>query len=220
MTNNYRTIETPFYGIVAKEILDAVRGQMSDGLWENSRGYEKYWTNFNVVQNSDNHIVFHVSKDSGNTWCNHWYGNPFREMSDSDFLAWFAGKLKAVIQAEARDNHWVKGWWDRANYWQKSIYLNYKNDVTVADIYCVYDWLLGRPDRSIPDAHNHCFGKIADAETIAKKEEVVAKRRQIVEEYNTRIAEAEKKMKLEKEAAAEKYREAMAELAKLEKEVA
>lgn len=217
---SYRTIATPFYGVVAKEILDAVHGQMSDGLWENTRGYEKYWTNFKVVQNSDNRIVFHVSDESGSTWIRRWIVNPFRGMSDSDFLAWYAGKLKAVIQAEARDNRWVKGWWNHDNAEQKSIYLNYKNEVTVADVYCVYDWLLGRCQGHLGSVHDRCFGNAADAETIAKKEEIAAKRRQIVEEYNARIAEAEKKMKLEKEAAGEAYRAAMAALAKEEKEVA
>jgi len=213
---SYRTIETPFYGVVAKEILDAVHGQMSDGLWENSRGYEKYWTNFKVVQNSDNRVVFHVSNESGNTWISRWIVNPFRDMSDSDFLAWYAGKLKAVIQAEARDNHWAKGWWNRDNTEQKTIYLNYKNEVTVADVYCVYDWLLGRCQGHLGSVHDRCFGNAADAETIAKREAVEVERKRIVDEYNERLAEAEKKFKLEKEAAAEKYREAMAALSKLE----
>ena len=213
---SYRTIETPFYGVVAKEILDAVHGQMSDGLWENSRGYEKYWTNFKVVQNSDNRVVFHVSNESGNTWIRRWIVNPFRDMSDSDFLAWYAGKLKAVIQAEARDNHWVKGWWNRDNTEQKTIYLNYKNEVTVADVYCVYDWLMGRVDRSPAAVHDRCFGEVADAETVEKRQAVEAERKRIVDEYNERLAEAEKKFKLEKEVAAEKYREAMAALSKLE----
>lgn len=211
-TSNYRTLETPFFGQQAADILKAVSGQMSDGLWENSRGYEKYWTNFEIVQNSDNRIVFHVSKDCGSTWCNRWYANPFVGMSDAEFLAWYAGKLKAVIQAEARDERWDKGWWDRDNTWQKTCYLNYKNEVTVAAVYCVYDWLLGRIDRSPAHVHFLCFGKVADVETIAKRQAVEAERKRIVDEYNERIAEAEKKFKLEKEAAAEKYREAMAAL--------
>ena len=210
--SNYRTIETPFFGQVAADILNAVSGQMSDGLWENSRGYEKYWTNFNVTRHSDNRVVFHVSKDSGNTWCNRWYGNPFRDMSDAEFLAWYAGKLKAVIQAEARDNRWTKGWWNRDNTEQKTIYLNYKEEVTVAAVYCVYDWLLGLQDRSSAAVHNLCFGNAADAETIAKREEIAAKKAKILEEYNARIAEIEKNYKLEKEAAGDAYRAAMTAL--------
>ena len=220
MANNYRTIETPFYGIVAKEILAAVHGQMSDGLWENSRGYEKYWTNFKVVQNSDNQVVFLVNTQLSGEYCNRWHANPFYGMSDKDFLAWYAGKLKAVIQAEARDNSWAKGWWNRDNTEQKTIYLNYKNDVLVADVYCVYDWLLGRIDRSPAAIHSRCFGAAADANTIAMRDEIKAKRAKIVSDYNDRVADAERKFKLEKEAAYEAYHAAMDELAKLEKEVA
>ena len=220
MTNNYRTIETPFYGIVAKEILSAVHGQMSDGLWENSRGYEKYWTNFKVIQNPDNRVVFYISKDLGSTWCNRWISNPLREMSDSDFLAWFAGKLKAVIQAEARDNNWVKGWWDRDNYWQKTSYLNYKNEISVSDVYCVYDMLKGRICHSPESTLERCFSKPADTNTIAMRDEIKVKRAKIVSDYNDRVADAERRFKLEKEAAWEAYRAAMDELAKLEKEVA
>ena len=214
-TSNYRTIETPFFGIVADEILRSVSGQMSDGLWENSRGYEKYWTNFNVTRHSDGRVVFHVSKDCGSTYCNRWYGNPFLNMSDAEFLAWYAGKLKAVIQAEARDNRWTKGWWNRDNTEQKTIYLNYKEEVTVADVYCVYDELLGRCQGHLGTVHDRCFGNAADAETIAKREEIAAKKAKIIEDYNARLAEAEKNYKLEKEAAADAYRAAMAALSEV-----
>ena len=212
----YRVLETPFFGEIANEILASVSGQLSDGLWENSRGYEKYWTNFTVVRNSYNRTIFRVKTRCGGEYCGRWQPNPFVPMKESEFFAWYAGKLKAVIQAEARDNHWVKGWWNRDNTEQKTIYLNRKNEVTVADVYCVYDWLMGRVDRSPAAVHDRCFGEVADAETVEKRQAVEAERKRIVDEYNERLAEAEKKFKLEKEAAAEKYREAMAALSKLE----
>lgn len=216
----YRVLETPFFGEIANEILNSVSGQLSDGLWENSRSYEKYWTNFTVVRNSYNRTIFRVKTRCGGEYCGRWQPNPFVPMKESEFFAWYAAKLKAVIQAEARDNHWTKGWWNRNNTWQKSIYLNRKNEVTVADVYCVYDWLMGRIDRSPAAVHDRCFGEVADAETVEKREEIEMKRKQIVKDYADRIAEAEKTLKLEKEAAGDAYRAAMAALAEEEKEVA
>ena len=32
----------------AKEILNSVIGQMSDGIWENSPGYSRYWKNIDI----------------------------------------------------------------------------------------------------------------------------------------------------------------------------
>lgn len=138
-----RLIHTGLYGAHAKEILDAVAGQLSDGMWENSRGYDKYWTNFNVVQADDGEILFEVNSKSYTTWGRQWITNPFVEMSSEQFKQWYAKKLKAVIMQEFRDEG-VKNEWNRRNVQFESSYLNYKLDVNVADIYCVYDQLLGR----------------------------------------------------------------------------
>ena len=208
----YRVLETPFFGEIVNEILDAVRGQMSDGLWENSRGYEKYWTNFTVVRNSYNRTIFRIKTRCGGDYYGRWQPNPFVGMKESEFFAWLGGKLKAVIQAEAKDNGWTKGWWNRDNTWQKSCYLNHKNEVTVADVYCVYDWLMGRIDRSPAAVHDRCFGEVADAETVEKRQAVEAERKRITDEYNARLASAEKTFNLQKEAAAEAYRAALAAL--------
>lgn len=194
-TNKTRTINTTFYGDYAAEIINAVAGQLSDGLWENSRGYDKYWTNFSVKRLDDNRVVFIVNTDSYTRYCGRFLDNPFYNMSETEFLAWYAGKLKAVIRAEAKDNNWKKGWWKRNNTTNKSIYLNYKLDITVADIYCVYDELLGRKSRADKEIYNRIFGQKADDATIAKRTEFAEVKEKALAEYNKHIAMLDEKLK-------------------------
>lgn len=138
-----RIIHTGLYGEYAKEIIDAVHGQLSDGKWENTPGYDKYWTNFNVKTADDGEVLFIVNAEYNTRWGHKWLDNPFISMTDQQFKEWYAKKLKAVIMQELRDNGIKKGW-NRRNLDYKSCYLNYKLDVNVADIYCIYDQLLGR----------------------------------------------------------------------------
>lgn len=192
-TNKTRTINTNFYGDRAYEILEAVAGQMSDGLWENSRGYDKYWTNFRVKRLDDNRIVFVLNTDSCTRYCGHYLVNPFCGMKDAEFLAWYAGKLKTVIRSEAKDNNWKKGWWKRDNTTNKSIYLNYKLDITVADIYGVYDELLGRKNRADDVYGTRIWGQKADAETIAKRTKLADAKAKALADYKEHIAMLDEK---------------------------
>ena len=194
-TNKTRTINTKFYGDRAYEILEAVAGQMSDGLWENSRGYDKYWTNFSVKRLDDNHIVFVINTDSYTRYCSRYLDNPFCRMTDAEFLAWYAGKLKTVIRSEAKDENWPKGWWKRDNTAYKSIYLNYKLDITVADIYCVYDELLGRKTRADETLRSRIFGQKADDATIAKRAELAEAKAKALADYNEHVAMLDEKLK-------------------------
>ncbi len=196
--NKTRTINTKLYGDRAYEILEAVSGQMSDGLWENSRGYDKYWTNFRVKRLDDNSIVFVLNADSYTRYCDRYLENPFWRMKDAEFLAWYASKLKTVIRAEAKDNNWTKGWWKRTNTTNKSIYLNYKLDITVADIYCVYDELLGRQiGVTRYDSSTMCrvFGQKADDATIAKRTELAEAKAKALADYKEHVAMLDEKVK-------------------------
>jgi hypothetical protein len=148
MDNHTRIIHTTLYGDKAFEILDGMRGQLSDGKWENSPGYDKYWTNFSMVRQDDGETVFVVNTD----YCVH-YGkyleNPFRNMSEQEFKSWCARKIKAVIKDELKHRALTIGTWNRRNLDGKSIYLGhsdvkYGQIVSVADIYCTYEALLGR----------------------------------------------------------------------------
>ena len=195
MNDNTRTITTNFYGDRAFDILDSVSGQLSDGMWENSRGYDKYWTNFRVVRLDDNRVVFRVNKDSYTRYCGRYLDNPFARMSDTEFLAWYAGKLKAVIVCEAKDHNWKKGWWKRDNTTNTSCYLFFFNDTAAAEIYTVYDELLGRKNRSDDVYGTRIWGKKADDATIAKRAELAEAKAKALADYKEHVAMLDEKVK-------------------------
>lgn len=211
--NKTRIIETNFYGAKAYEILDSVHGQLSDGMWENARGYDKYWTNFEVKRHENNRIYFLVNADYNTIYCGEYVENPFLKMNDQEFCSWYAGKLKAVITAEGRDNKWVKGWWKRTNVETKSIYLGHDNEkygeiVSVADIYCVYDWLLNRTMRSPNEVMYEVFGFAADQKTIEKMLDI----NRAKQKYQAELQALEEKYNEEKQALWKAYNATLKEI--------
>lgn len=143
-----RTIHTNLYGAQAYAVIDGVHGQLSDGKWENSPGYDKYWTNFDVKTANDGEVIFEVNVDYSYCYCNKWLDNPFKNMSDNEFKTWIARKIKAVVNDERKDRMEF-GSWDRRNTDHTSLYLGHADEeygpvVTVADIYCTYEALLSR----------------------------------------------------------------------------
>ena len=206
---NFREINTQFFSKKADEILHSVLGQLSDGLWENSRGYEKYWQNFNVFRRSNGQVYFKVSTDRttvvpGRPY--HYYDNPFKEMSDAEFLNWIAAKLKAVIVAELKDNSIPsREGWKRNNTTFESTYLSYNEKITVADIYVIYDWLKGRKINMSASAIKDIFGNLRSEDQIKKIEDkqseitfIQANRdnlaKDIIEQYTAQIANLEKQI--------------------------
>ena len=152
-TASIRTIHTGLYGAQAKAVIDGVHGQLSDGKWENTPGYDKYWTNFDVKTADDGEVIINVNAYP--QWSKRvsgyleFYANPFYIMSDAEFKKWIAKKIKAVVNDERRDHATSFGEWDRKNIDHTSLYLGHIDEefgpvVTVADIYCTYDALLGR----------------------------------------------------------------------------
>jgi hypothetical protein len=207
--NNFRKINTPFFSKKAYEILRSVLGQLSDGLWENSRGYEKYWQNFDVFRRSNGQVYFEVNTDRmlvvpGRPY--HYYDNPFRQMSDAQFLNWIAAKLKAVIVAELKDESIPsREGWKRNNTTFESAYLSYKEKITVADIYVVYDWLKGRKIDMSSAAAKDVFGNVRSEEQVKKIEDKQSEidfiqvnsknlMEEIKETYNERIVNLEKQL--------------------------
>ena len=143
-----RTIRTGLYGVQAKAVIDGVHGQLSDGKWENTPGYDKYWTNFAVDIADDGEVVFKVNTEISTMWCRGWLANPFYTMPEAEFKKWIATKIKVVVNDERRDRKEF-GSWDRRNTDHTSLYLGHADEkygpiVTVADIYCTYEALLGR----------------------------------------------------------------------------
>ena len=72
-------------------ILNSILGQLSDGIWENSRAAEKYWKSLSINVDDDNFITYqvHIVKDNDFTASNMRYMdamNDFLEANDLPFL--------------------------------------------------------------------------------------------------------------------------------------
>ena len=202
--NKARVLHTGLYGQRTHDILSALVGTMSDGIWENVRSYEKYWLNFDVATAPDGETIIYVNTESYRFWCHKYVLNPFINMGQTQFFIWLAGKLKTAIGIEAKDNGWPKGWWKRDNTTTTSCYLDRRLDITVADIYCVYDSLLGRVNRSSHETYARIAGstksveetaaEIKRRETKAEIDAAYAKRGEEIRNWKT---EAIKKLEAE-----------------------
>lgn len=112
-------------------VIDAVLGQMSDGMWENSPGMDKYWMN---AHTNGTDLVITLG-----------YGSGYTGKSEEKIKAYFANKIKQVVQEEVGNN---KQGWNRMNT-EESCYMH---DIPVCKCYECYDFLL--------DRHGHQYGQI------------------------------------------------------------
>lgn len=117
----------------ASEVLRSVIGQLSDGIWENSRRMEDYWRSLQVISQND-HICIKV-----------YTRGIFFGMHNEDIAKWYANKIKQIVKICMKDDM-CAGKWERTNT-NRCCYLDYYSGVTVQDAYRVYDRLLGRIDR-------------------------------------------------------------------------
>jgi hypothetical protein len=133
----YRIIKTGLKTQKECDILDGVFGQLSDGMWENSRAAGGYWPYIDAeVVNGE--VVLKVSTAYRK------YDEPTNKLLDMDDVSvkkWLAKKIKQVIKEEGLD--WKRDNEDETDYldtkWRKS-----KQPSTVADCYYVYEVLKGR----------------------------------------------------------------------------
>lgn len=109
-----------------QEILGSVIGQMSDGIWENTRSMEKYWKSLRYDVDSDGFIII----EDRHYVC----ANPV------DF---FANKIKQIVKIEADDNPRYGIEWSRSCS-ATTTYLNYYENITIGDCYELYERLKGR----------------------------------------------------------------------------
>lgn len=113
------------------DILNSVIGQMSDGIWENTRSMERYWRNLSFRTDENGYLII-ISRSNV---C-------------ADPVAFLANKIKQIIKVEIEDGNtslvWdrsckaVPDYLDRA--WGREDVLH----VTVGDCYKLYEMLKGR----------------------------------------------------------------------------
>lgn len=138
----YRTIRTGLRGKKQSEILHSIQGQMSDGIWENSPNYERYWRAFEIQELDDGELAILVSKAP---YLNVWMGsclNPYYSKTDDQVKQFFANKVKQIVKEEIKDNGNSFKWSPTGT--TELAYLGYRETITVADAYAVYNALRGR----------------------------------------------------------------------------
>jgi hypothetical protein len=105
-------------------ILSSVIGQMSDGIWENTRSMEKYWKSLSYGTDANGYI---------------WLENKNGVCADAyDF---FANKIKQIIKIEIDDGYTSGLEWERSCS-TSPCYMH--GNVTVGDCYELYELLKGR----------------------------------------------------------------------------
>lgn len=108
------------------DILHSCIGQMSDGIWENTRSMEKYWKSLSIETSPAGEIII----NDRNYVC----------ASPADFMA---NKIKQIIKIEIDDGN-SKLSWDRACAGSPH-YIGYgSTSITVGDCYQLYELLKGR----------------------------------------------------------------------------
>lgn len=109
-----------------REILGSVIGQMSDGIWENTRSMEKYWKSLRYDVDPAGYITIED-----------------RHYVCSNPVDFFANKIKQIVKIEAEDKPSYGIQWSRSCP-ATTTYLNYYENITIGDCYELYELLKGR----------------------------------------------------------------------------
>jgi hypothetical protein len=107
-----------------QNILGSVIGQMSDGIWENTRSMEKYWKSLDYGVDANGYI--YLEDRNGVT---------------ADVFDFFANKIKQIIKVEIEDGYTSGLVWSRTCSVVPSYF---HGQVTVGDCYEMYELLKGR----------------------------------------------------------------------------
>ena len=130
-----KIITTIPYTSKRADILGSVVGQLSDGIWENSRSMEKYWKSLTYGPTADGMI---------------WIED--RHCTCDNPLDFFANKIKQIVKKEIEN-----GWCDEGLEWSRtcSVHPSYfHGDVTVGECYEMYELLKGRKTATKAYAQN------------------------------------------------------------------
>lgn len=132
-----------------KDILDSVLGQMSDGMWENSRAMEKYWRGMTISQDDKGNVELRHASSYRETIDRFVRGrleriprynsSGFNGMGAREVRDFLAKKIKQIVDAERKEYPSVGKWSSNNNNT-----LDYMHKgVTVADAYSLYKRLKG-----------------------------------------------------------------------------
>lgn len=132
-----------------KAVLEGMLGQLSDGLWENSRSMEKYWRGMTFSQDEKGNVELRFNtliRDRVPKWRRgrieydtKYTQSGYSHLTDKGVRDFLAGRIKSVYNAEKRDYPSLGRW--SADNDNPSDYFG--RNVTVADAYSLYKRLKG-----------------------------------------------------------------------------
>lgn len=140
MSSQVRTIPTGLFSDKAFEACDSVLGQLSDGWGENNPRNDRYWKYARVERQPDGEVIIKVSTISWKPGSD--YANGFYNMTDDEVKAFFAKLIKKTARMELEYGHIKNGWQRHSQV--KTCFLNHHTDLTIGNVYCVYELLLSR----------------------------------------------------------------------------
>lgn len=143
-------INTGLTDIVSEDVLNSVLGQMSDGMWENSKIMEHYWPFVEIQRVNDSVcIVIDTTYNSEDAWHpNTPYNNFFIHKLNKDpekIKQFFANKIRHIVHENAKDYNWDNKRMSKKNTHVLTYMHSYNKDkngnyppITVSDAHKVY----------------------------------------------------------------------------------
>lgn len=141
---NTRTVRTNIPSTAKSlEIMRSVIGQLSDGIWENTRGYGSYWYCADIIDD-DGFIAISVNSDRYYWYLDKLILNRYFDMSDAEIRKFFRNKLRTIVRHEANDNPMYDYSFTRDNAMTLD-YIGYKETIEVGDVFNVFNILKQEP---------------------------------------------------------------------------
>lgn len=125
-----KTVHTGLTSQEDMEIINGVLGQLTDGIWENTKIGRKYGGNIKVNRTDDGEIILDATTVEGLS--------PYNGMSGQQIMGFLAGKLKEVVDREIKDGSSAK--WEENDETK----LDYLNNQKVSNVMKIYNILLGK----------------------------------------------------------------------------
>ena len=177
-------VHTELFTDIAKDAIDSVFGQLSDGIWENSHQMEQYWQFAHVERDLNGEVVIVVDKITGKIHghgsnCK-WTSNAFAEMTDNRVLEFLGKKLREIANIEFKDKDLKP---DHSS--QRTMeYLTRNTPITAEMAYVLADILLGKRVDRKAFILQRLIGQARSVDEVARQQEL---RNKLLEAENKRV---------------------------------
>lgn len=144
-------VKTGLFSIKAQDVLDNVIGQMSDGMWENSKTMEHYWPFVDIKKINEEVCIVIDTEANNDKWhpnssWNNWFLRGDKLGRDGEKIrSFFAKKIAQIVREDLKDHNSDRGKFTSKNLTELYYMHSYTKDedgnyppITVADAYAVY----------------------------------------------------------------------------------